>query len=314
MKMKYRIKGLGWLPDPYDHRDLSSTHNKAKDARKVAAERTKGFVGTKLASRGRTRFVDLSDKCTRIENQGQIGSCTAHAVIGLLEYLWKNTEVEFQDGSRLFLYKTTRNLLGWTGDSGAYVRTAIKAARFFGVCPERYYDYDEARFNDEPTAFHYSLAAAYKSLVYYRLVPRLKDLKESLDHGIPFAFGFSCFESIDDEFAYEHGQVPFPSDTESLVGGHAVMAVGYHDDVRITNPNSRQTTTGAFLIRNSWGSEWGSGKAKGKGEADVVHSSRKRGYGWLPYQYFDPRTQLADDCWCILKSEYEPIKVAVTED
>ncbi len=34
--------------------------------------------------------------------------------------------------SRLFLYKVARRLLGWTGDTGAYIRGTVKAAACFG--------------------------------------------------------------------------------------------------------------------------------------------------------------------------------------
>jgi C1A family cysteine protease len=223
--------------------------------------------------------VDLRDKCPAIEDQGEIGSCTAHAVGGLLEYLWKQTTESGLDGSRLFLYKATRNLLGWTGDTGAFVRTAIKAARLFGVCPEDWWPYEDEKFDEEPPAFCYSLAQNFKTLVYYRLDAEIPKLKASLAQGIPFAFGFTCFETIDDPEVAETGRIPFPAKNETTVGGHAVMAVGYDD------------TEKSFIIRNSWGRTWGDPNC--------------RGYGYIPYKYFD--TDLADDCWCVLKVNIEDV-------
>ena len=97
--------------------------------------------------------VDVRNWCSPIENQGQIGSCTAHAGVGLLEYYQRRAYGIHLDASRLFLYKVTRNLLKWTGDTGAYLRTTMKAMAAFGVCPEEYWLYSDTktRANDIST-------------------------------------------------------------------------------------------------------------------------------------------------------------------
>jgi C1A family cysteine protease len=77
----------------------------------------------------------------------------------MMEYMMLRASVRHFDLSRLFLYKTTRKLLGWTGDTGAYLRSTLQAAATFGVPPERYWDYDIELFEEEPEAFHYSFAA-----------------------------------------------------------------------------------------------------------------------------------------------------------
>lgn len=271
----YRIKRYGYLPDPYDHRDLRLLSAKVGRALAATEKRSQGEM--KKAAPGKLPAkVDLRSLFSPIEDQGDIGSCTAHAVVGLLECLWKRTASEYVDASRLFVYKTTRNLLGWEGDTGAFIRTAIKAVRLFGACPEDYWAYDEVAFDTEPPAFCYSFARNYRSLVYYRLEEKVPELKKSLAQGIPFAFGFTCFESIDGEAVEETGNIPFPKKGEHTVGGHAVVAIGYDDKAK------------AFIIRNSWGRSWG-----------------MKGYGTLPYTYFDEA--LADDCWCIVKSDYETL-------
>ena len=271
----YRIKRFGWLPDPLDHRDYRLDTPAVAKATDRAAKKSKRKIKARPPQKVPPR-VDLRDTCTPIEDQGDIGSCTAQAVVGLLECLWKQTHGQHLDASRLFLYKVTRNLLGWEGDTGAFVRTAIKAAKLFGVCPEDYWSYDEETFDEEPPAFCYSFARSYKTLVYYRLEEKLPALKASLAQGIPFAFGFTCFASIDDvpSQGKDRGVIPFPEKDESDVGGHAVVAVGYEEKRK------------QFIIRNSWGTDWGDG-----------------GYGYLPYEYFE--AELADDCWCLLKTEFD---------
>ncbi len=272
----YRIRRFGYLPDPYDHRDLGPRSSKVSRAL-TASTKLPGSLMKKSSPAKAPAKIDLRDQFPAIEDQGEIGSCTAHAIVGLLECLWKQTSGETIDASRLFVYKTTRNLLGWEGDTGAFIRTAIKSVRLFGVCPEDYWEYNEQEFDTEPPAFCYAFARNYRSLVYYRLPERVSELKKSLAQRIPFAFGFTCFESIDGDDVTESGMIPFPRRGENTVGGHAVVAVGYDDKAK------------AFLIRNSWGRSWG-----------------KKGYGMLPYKYFEEN--LADDCWCILKSEYETLE------
>lgn len=271
----YRIGRFGWLPDPFDHRDLKFTDKPVKAALAKSAAR-KGSKIKKAKPAELPGKVDLRSECPPVEDQETIGACTAHAVVGLLEYVWKQDHGHHVDASRLFLYKVTRNLLGWDGDTGAFVRTTIKASKLFGVCPEDYWPYDVDTFDEEPPAFCYSFARAFLSLAYFRVEPKVAKLKEVLAHNIPFAFGFTCFESIDDDETANTGIIPFPGPSEANVGGHAIMAVGYDDHKK------------AFIIRNSWSREWG-----------------EKGYGFLPYRYFEE--ELADDCWCILRSRYDDL-------
>jgi C1A family cysteine protease len=234
---------------------------------------------------------DLRAWCSPIENQGDIGSCTAHAVIGLLEYYELKAFGNHIDASRLFLYKATRNLLHWKNDDGAYLRTAIGALALFGAPPEEYWPYKEENFNKEPTAFCYSFAQNYRALSYYRLdklnVDRndlLLNIKKHLSADLPLVFGFTVYKSMDE--AARTAEIPFPSLKDKVEGGHAVMAVGF-DDSKIIKGEAKDSkqTKGALLIRNSWG-EWG-----GMG-----------GYLWLPYEYV--LCGLADDWWTLIKSEW----------
>lgn len=234
--------------------------------------------------------VDLREWCAPIEDQGQIGSCTANAGVGLLEYYQRRAFGEYLEGSRLFLYKATRNLLGLTGDTGAWLRTAMGAMRLFGVCPERYWPYEENAFDTEPPAFCYAFAKEYSAISYYRLDPAgvdpdrvLENVKTQLAANLPSMFGFSVYASIRQVSAT--GAIPYPSRNESVIGGHAVVAVGYDDTKVVTHPVTGETTTGALLIRNSWGTGWG-----------------EDGYGWIPYAYLTER--LAEDFWVMTEAEW----------
>jgi C1A family cysteine protease len=92
-------------------------------------------------------------------------------------------------------------------------------------------------------------------------------------------FGFWGFASFDK--ADIPGGIPYPSPDEPAQWGHAIVAVGYDDKKKIKNTNTNKVTTGALLIRNSWGTSWG-----------------EKGYGWMPYDYVI--SKLATDFWSLL--------------
>lgn len=287
---------LGWLPDLPDFRDYTVEHTlifpelksqgvQSPIATMVGKLKTLESDETKIPTN-----ADFRDWCSPIENQGDIGSCTANAAVGLVEYFERRSFGKYVDASRLFLYKVTRTLIGFKGDSGAYLRSTIGALTIFGLVPEKYWPYNVNNFDTEPSAFCYSFADNYKTVQYYRLDPPNTTTKVLLDRiksfiasGIPSIFGFTVYDSI--EQATSDGKIPFPSNNEKILGGHAVMAVGYDDNLVIENNYSKNKTVGAILIRNSWGEDWG-----------------ENGYGWLPYEYISK--ELAIDWWLILKNDW----------
>lgn len=291
-------RGRGWLKDLPDFRDFSpETSDLTKKLESQGVEEPVVSILDRTRSGKRSRVqnllppsVDLRKWCSPVEDQGTIGACSAHAAISLFEYYEKRAFGRYVNGSRLFLYKATRNLLRWEGDDGAYLRSTIGALALFGLVPEKYWPYEEKRFNEEPSAFLYSFAQNFQALLYYRLdnsgvskPDLLEKIKTHLRDGLPSIFGFSCYSSLD---LADDGNIPFPDKDENADGGHAVMAVGYDDNKEITNPGSRKITTkGAILIKNSWGTDWGD-----------------TGYGWLPYEYI--LKDIAEDWWCMTKAEW----------
>jgi C1A family cysteine protease len=279
---------MGWLPDVPKPSDYTRDHKEvapllSKTA--VAGRRTRG-----ARAAAQQAYVDLTEWCPPIEDQGQLGSCTANAGVALLEYFERRASGRHIDASRLFLYKATRNLLGWTGDTGAFLRSTMQALVMFGSPPESYWPYDgrpegqNTSFDVEPPAFCYALGSNYRTVVYFRLDRNdgttddtLTNVRTFLAAGFPSMFGFPVY----DEF-YDHlpgGLIAYPSENSHWHGGHAIVAVGYDDNLTIDGDQ------GALLIRNSWGTSWGND-----------------GYAWMSYRYVTEG--LAVDWWSMISSEW----------
>jgi C1A family cysteine protease len=272
--VKFIPPGLGWHRDLPDPRDWSVEDVRARSL----LDRLKRPKGGRS---GRPAEVDWREYFPPIDDQRQLASASAHACLGLVSYFTRRASGEALDGSRLFLYKTTRLLLDWPGDRGAPLRATLKAMVRFGIPPEHLWPYDVNRFDEEPGPFLYSFANEYRSMVYVRLdsgdasgAQTLEAVRSYLAAGFPCAFGLSLPGSLSAE-----PEIPAPTAFDTVQGGHAAIAVGYDDRKRI------RSSKGALLIRNSWGASWGDA-----------------GYGWLPFVYF--QRKMAVDVWTLLRPDW----------
>lgn len=250
-ELKARIK-FGWLKDKPDVNDYP-------------------FMARPEVIAVLPASVDLRAYDTTIENQGNLGSCTAHAGTGIFEWLAKYKTGKYVDGSRSFLYKEAQDRAGLVGDVGAYLRDTAAVLADEGLPPESIWSY--SMYPQEPTPAVKAEAIKSHADSYWRLDPAgstnaqlLNNIKVALTTTVrPPMFGFICYNSI---FSVgSSGMIPIPSG-EAEAGGHAVMAIGYDD------------AKSALLIKNSWGLNWGA-----------------NGYGWLPYWYVN--NDKVDDCWLV---------------
>lgn len=247
--MKRQTFKYGWVPDVPDGRDFLY-----------------GAIRPRLKI---TPSVDLKKSCSPVEDQGRLGSCTANALAGILEFLDNRIDDVFEDASRLFIYYNERALQGTAAyDSGASLRVGIKTLAKAGSCPESSWPYDIARFTVKPPARCYGEAKSHCIVSYHR-IETLQEMLSCLSEGYPFVFGFTVYESFESPETARTGVVRMPAKSERALGGHAVMAVGYDQKRKI------------FIVRNSWGKKWGQG-----------------GYFTMPFPYLET---LAADFWTVRK-------------
>ncbi len=242
-------KNYGWLPDIPDQRDYLYSAIKPK---------------IRLPKQ-----TDLSGLCSTIENQGSLGSCTACALAGNLEFLDNKPDFEYTDVSKLFIYYNERALRGNEDyDSGASLRDGIKTLKKTGYCHEDLWPYFISLFDVKPSKHCYIQASRHRIESYHRIYT-LTEMLTCLAEGFPFVFGFAVYESFNTNQTKKRGLVVMPKKGERMLGGHAVLAVGYKQDKK------------RFLVRNSWGTKWGI-----------------QGYFTMPYDYLET---LAADFWTIRK-------------
>jgi C1A family cysteine protease len=250
--MSYKISRYGWLPDLPDQRD----HFYA-----APVERAVVLPAS----------TDLRPQCPPVYDQGQLGSCTANAIAGAIQFdRLKQRLAQVFVPSRLFIYYNERALEHTIdSDSGAQIRDGIKSVARQGDCPETEWPYVITKFKTKPAPRCYADALKYLVVSYQRLTPVLSQLKGCLASGYPFVFGFTVYESFESAQVARTGHASLPGAGERAIGGHAVVGVGYHD--------AKQW----FIVRNSWGNRWG-----------------LKGYFTLPYAYLTDEN-LASDFWTI---------------
>ena len=247
-----KTKRYGWIPDIPDQRDYL-------------------YAAPPAFLRALPPKVDLRKKCPPVYDQGQLGSCTANAIAGAVEFdQMKEQLPQVFLPSRLFIYYNERVIEGTIDtDSGAMLRDGIKTVAKQGACPEPMWPYLINRFKTKPSTACYTEAAKHTAVSYQRLVQSLTQMQGCLASGYPFVFGFTVYESFETDAVARTGHVPMPESGEVVLGGHAVCAVGYDMAQRW------------FLCRNSWGIKWG-----------------MKGYFTIPFAYLTD-SDLSADFWTI---------------
>jgi C1A family cysteine protease len=254
--MAHKIQGYGWIRDLPDGRDLL-------------------YAAPITALPELPAKVDLRPQCPPVYDQGQLGSCTANAIGAALQFdQMKQGGKDFAP-SRLFVYYNERKIEGTVdSDSGAQIRDGVKSVAKQGACKEDpTWPYEIDKFTKKPPKAAYDEGAKNQAIRYLRVTQALSQLKGCLASGFPFIYGFAVYESFESADVAKSGHVPMPKAKEALLGGHAVLAVGYDE--------AKQW----FIVRNSWGKGWG-----------------MDGYFTMPYPYL-LQGSLSSDFWTIRSVE-----------
>jgi C1A family cysteine protease len=240
----------GWLPQLPDHRDF-----------------TFGVTHTFGATAPNPPAVDLRPSIDWVYDQGREQSCSAQSTSSLNRFVRKLNKQPLLLPSRNFLYWQARNIEGTTlKDAGCYIRDAFKSLANIGVPPEESWDYNINTLYATPPVALYSAAANNKVSTYVALNQDHNDLQTCLAQGYPFVFGIEVFSAFESDAVAANGIVPMPTATDQVLGGHAIMCVGYNN------------TTQLYTFMNSWGSGWGD-----------------KGFGYLPYAFVE--SNLSSDFW-----------------
>jgi C1A family cysteine protease len=218
--------------------------------------------------------VDLRPMCPPIYDQGALGSCQSNAACGAEQFLELKDKLPAAPPlSRLMCYYGARAIEGTVKqDAGASLRDTIKGLAKSGVCIEALWPYVVSKFKTKPSSVARTTALT-RLITSYSTLSSLNDMKDCLASGFPFIFGFQVYSAFESAEVAKTGIVELPTKGETLLGGHAVMAVGYDDTVQ------------RFIVRNSWGASWG-----------------QAGYFTIPYTYLT-NPKLASDFWTIRRGE-----------
>ena len=167
--------------------------------------------------------------------------------------------------SARYIYYAARQAgeLNLQADTGAHIKDGIAAPSEDGAVAEDVRPYRPGAFAEEPPA---TIEKAERfRITGARPLTSVDDVKRALLENGPVVAGITLYKGFMTSALAKTGIIPIPADKEQLVGGHAIVIVGYDDATR------------RLRFVNSWGTGWGD-----------------QGFGYLPYEYAE---KYMSDAW-----------------
>lgn len=212
--------------------------------------------------------VDLRKHCGPVKNQQSLGSCTGHTFSSSIEWICRAYLNKQPVLSPLFFYAEELIADGnFPNDDGSDGVTGCNVAVTKGCCEDSLYP-DASQQIKQPTPEMLANALEYRMGAYHGLTGSAVAISVLGDPTPwPVEIGFMVCASFEGDQLAETG-IYNPGPSESIIGGHEVLAVGY--DVAPTPVLRPAECPPAFLIQNSWGEDWA-----------------LKGYFWMPLSVAD---------------------------
>jgi C1A family cysteine protease len=207
-----------------------------------------------------------------VRDQGQRGTCVAHAVTALREHLAFRETGQLPDLSEQFLFWATKTRTAdpMPNADGTWIRYAVEALKNDGACQESDWPYNGTPMFGNvtqsspgvptPTAISNAKSFQHTAATYASAVPGngATRVLQELRSCRPVAVSLPVFadplrpngHNWNSPVGVLYGRVLDPPPTSVVVGGHAVCITGFVRD-------PEEPSGGYFVIRNSWDRSWG---------------------------------------------------------
>lgn len=198
-------------------------------------------------------------------NQGKRNTCVAFSLAALYQVLSSDPT----DLSEQFFYFVCKERDGIRGDVGTNPALAMQLMRDVGICSEQTWPYKPEPVDNanpghaRPSDVAFTEAKLRRFSGFTQLPATgsqaVSQIKKALSSGKAVMIGMPIYEHWTScTQATLLGRLRFPLNGERKSGGHAMCVVGYRDDEGAPGG-------GYFIVRNSWGTDWGTENSDGPG-------------------------------------------------
>jgi C1A family cysteine protease/PKD repeat protein len=189
---------------------------------------------------------------TKVRDQGPVGACLSFATMGAIESRWlklgfgdKNTlDLSEQNLATCHGYELTIN------DGGNFLMAAAYLSRLSGPATEVSHPYDPVETAKCKSSNLVKLAYSPRIIYLPNDINIIK--KAIMDYGAIAAsihMGiYTNYYNTKDKTYYYNGTAP---------EDHAVLVVGWDDDLVVTGNVAKPVNKGAWIVKNSWGTSFG---------------------------------------------------------